>query len=382
LTYYFDHWWQSEYGLRGNPLFFLSKSYWTTTDKEQHALLQKMDGESTDAAIERARLLANVDKYALRLEDLGKVFEGVGKIPDKEAVKCLTLGVEFGECFGFLGPNGAGKSTTISMVSGLHVPTNGTAYINGNNIKTREEEVHRVMGVCPQDNLLWDDLTGTEHLLFYGRLKGLTGKILKQAVLDGLRQVNLHEETHKKSKEYSGGMKRRLSVACALIGDPEVILLDEPTTGLDPASRTKLWEVINLVKKRSAMILTTHSMEEADALCDRLGIIVDGEFKCIGSSADLKSRYGKGYKIAITTTKNTQENIEAIKKFIEQLTSGAVLLNSLAGTSNYEVPTQSVKLSQVFTEIEKKKEELSISDWGISNTTLEEVVLRVTMKPN
>jgi len=234
------------------------------------------------------------------------------------------------------------------------------------------------MGVCPQENLLWDDLTGREHLLFYGRLKVLEGKELDAAVYEGLKGVNLHTELSKKSKQYSGGMKRRLSVACALIGDPEVILLDEPTTGLDPASRTKLWEVINIYKKKSAMILTTHAMEEADMLCDRVGIIVDGQFRAIGSPTELKKQYGKGYKISLTSSNTSLENVAKVTEFLEQITPGAVLLNSLAGTSNYEVPTQSVKLSKVFAEVENKRKELQISDWGISNTTLEEVVLRIT----
>jgi len=252
------------------------------------------------------------------------------------------------------------------------------AFINGHNIATHGEEVHKTMGVCPQENLLWDDLTGPEHLQFYGRLKGLEGKELKLAVNEGLKQVNLHNEQTKKAKEYSGGMKRRLSVACALIGNPDVILLDEPTTGLDPASRTKLWEVIKNYKAKTAMILTTHAMEEADALCDRVGVIVNGEFTAISSCAELKKRYGKGYKVVITSKVNTTENIENITKFMQVITPGAVLLNSLAGTSNFEIPSQSVKLSKVFAEMESKREEFKITDWGISNTTLEEVVLRIT----
>jgi len=348
------------------------------TKKKEHYLQNKWEGESEDAAAERSRLLKNVDKYQLRLEDLSKSFPGIGSAPEKIALKCITLGVENGECFGLLGPNGAGKSTTINMVCGLYGSTHGTAFINGYNIATHGEEVHKTMGVCPQENLLWDDLTGPEHLKFYGRLKGLEGKELKLAVYEGLKQVNLHNEQTKKAKEYSGGMKRRLSVACALIGNPDVILLDEPTTGLDPASRTKLWEVIKKCKEKTAMILTTHAMEEADALCDRVGIIVNGEFTAINTCAELKKRFGKGYKVVITSRVNTNENIENITKFMQIITPGAILLNSLAGTSNFEVPSQSVKLSKVFAEMESKREEFKITDWGISNTTLEEVVLRIT----
>lgn len=203
------------------------------------------------------------------------------------------MGIDHGECFGFLGPNGAGKSTTINMLCGYMTCTSGIVEINGRDVRTDLDNIHLDMGVCPQDNVLWDDLTGAEHLQFYGMIKNLTGDRLQQQVDYWLRQVDLDSHVNKLSKEYSGGMKRRLCVAMSLIGHPRVVLLDEPSTGLDPASRRKLWDIIDSYKatKQASILLTTHSMEEAEALCDRLGIFVKGKLKTIGYAAGVRDHF-------------------------------------------------------------------------------------------
>eukprot|EP00741_Cyanophora_paradoxa_P000096 tig00000057_g92.t1 len=151
------------------------------------------------------------------------------------------------------------------MLCGFHMPTHGTAVINGMDVLHDVDDIHAVMGVCPQHDLLWENLTGREHLRFYGRLKGLRGKLLEDSITYRLGQVSLLEAQNKAAGAFSGGMKRRLSVAIALMGNPDVVLLDEgglrcrPSTGLDPASRRSLWDVINEYKKSCAMLLTTHS---------------------------------------------------------------------------------------------------------------------------
>jgi len=171
-------------------------------------------------------------------------------------------------------------------------------------------------------------------------------------------------------------MKRRLSVAIALLGIPRIIYLDEPSTGLDPKSRQRMWRVINDVKKNSSILLTTHSMEEADAICDRIIIMSEGDIRCIGVSADLKNRYGEGYKLSVQVAKNGNE--EQVDQFVKQIAPNAILLNSLSGTRNYQIPKGSVTLDQVFYNFESKKSELNLTDWAITNTTLEEVFLRIS----
>merc|ERR550514_2063645 len=150
------------------------------------------------------------------------------------------------------------------------------------------------MGVCPQDNLLWDDLTGEQHLEFFGRLRKITNKkSLKQHIQYWLKRVNLATRSTKRkpSKAYSGGMKRRLSVACTFIGNPRLVYLDEPSTGLDPESRRQLWYAIRAAKKQRSIILTTHALEEADALCDRIGIMTLGQMRVLDSPAQLRMRF-------------------------------------------------------------------------------------------
>ena len=160
--------------------------------------------------------------------------------------------------------------------------------------------IYADMGVCPQHDLLWPALSAREHLRFYGRLKGLSGKSLKEAIKHMLEKVNLSGFAKRRAGGFSGGMKRRLSMANALMGDPSVVYMDEPSTGLDPASKHGLWDVISSAKKngKRSMVLTTHSMEEADVLCDRLCIMADGEVQCIGLTHELKRRFGRGCKFS------------------------------------------------------------------------------------
>jgi ABC-type multidrug transport system ATPase subunit len=223
--------------------------------------------------------------------------------------------------------------------------------------------------------VLWETLTAGEHLAFYGRMKGLIGMSLEKAIDKGLEQVQLLDVKNKKAGEFSGGMKRRLCVAIALIGDPKIVLLDEPTTGLDPGARRNLWDVIKVYKKKTCMLLTTHSMEEAEALCDRLAIFTQGELRCIGTSSALKQRFERGYKLSITCESAAHD--EKVRAFVKNMTPHAELLNAIAGTQNFEVPKNSSQLSVIFKEMELHKDDLRITDWGISNTTLEEVFVRI-----
>ena len=189
------------------------------------------------------------------------------------------------------------------MLCGLFEPTSGGAKVDGWHIRDPSElhKIHQTMGVCPQHDVLWGDLTGREHLLFYGRLKGLRGEALKREVTSTLEDVKLTFAADKPSGQYSGGMKRRLSVANALVGSPRVVYLDEPSTGLDPSARRTLWDCIVAAKgKNKSIVLTTHSMEEADALCDRLAIMARGKLRCIGKAAELKKRFGAGFTLTVS----------------------------------------------------------------------------------
>jgi ABC-type multidrug transport system ATPase subunit len=314
---------------------------------------------------------------AILLYNLRKIYPSKNGNQPKIAVHNLSLAIDRCECFGLLGPNGAGKTTTIRMMEGFLDPSSGDILIEGLSIPGDIESIYGLMGACPQHDLLWEGLTAREHLLFYGRLKNLGGAILKRAVDDGLRSVNLFDVGDNLVSSYSGGMKRRLSVAIALMGDPLVVYLDEPSTGLDPSSRHLLWEVIKNARKNKAVVLTTHSMEEAEALCDRLGIFVGGRLHCVGNPKDLTARFG-GYLSFTITTPPHQE--AAAAKVVKSMSPNARLVYALGGTQKYELPLSEVEVDRCFRRMEevKLRKELEVLDWGVSNATLEEVFIKIT----
>ena len=311
---------------------------------------------------------------AILVQHLRKVFPGKLK---KVAVQDLALIVAQGEVFGLLGPNGAGKSTTLNILTGFLTPNSGTAVVQGHDIRSDMNEIYGIMGVCPQDNLLWDRLTAKEHLSFYGRLKGLVGRELDAAVEAGLRSVNLWNGgvADKQVRTFSGGMKRRLSVAISLIGDPQVVYLDEPSTGLDPSSRQNLWSVVKAARAGRGIILTTHSMEEAAALCDRLGIFVDGQLVCIGAPKELTARYGGYLVFTGTTVPGGESSLDAL---VRRISPSARLTYAVGCTRKFELPTSEVSLASVFDKMEKavKNDEVVMQDWGVANATLEEVFIK------
>ncbi|KAL9314235.1 hypothetical protein ACSQ67_019687 [Phaseolus vulgaris] len=384
FAYYIDQVLSS--GSRKSPLFFL-KGF----QKESHSSFRKpsirrqkskvfVQMEKPDVTQEREKveqlLLEPTINQAIVCDDLKKVYPGRDGNPEKFAVRGLSLALPQGECFGMLGPNGAGKTSFINMMIGLTKPTSGTAFVQGLDIRTHMDGIYTSMGVCPQHDLLWESLTGREHLLFYGRLKNLKGSALTEAVEESLKSVNLFYGgvADKQAGKYSGGMKRRLSVAISLIGDPKVVYMDEPSTGLDPASRNNLWNVVKRAKQDRAIILTTHSMEEAEVLCDRLGIFVDGSLQCIGNPKQLKGRYGGSYVFTMTTSVDDEKGVENL---VRGLSPNANKIYHISGTQKFELPKEEVKIANVFKAVETAKRSFTVSAWGLADTTLEDVFIKV-----
>ncbi|WKA08388.1 hypothetical protein VitviT2T_026115 [Vitis vinifera] len=387
VAYYIDQVLSSGNGVKRSPLFFLQNfrkkkpmsSFRKPSLKRQGSkVFVKM--EKADVSQEREKveqlLLESGANHAIICDNLRKVYPGRDGNPEKIAVKGLSLALSHGECFGMLGPNGAGKTSFISMMIGLTVPTSGTAFVEGLDIRIDMDGIYTSMGVCPQHDLLWETLTGREHLLFYGRLKNLKGAALTQAVEESLKSVNLFHGGvgDKQAGKYSGGMKRRLSVAISLIGDPKVVYMDEPSTGLDPASRNNLWNVVKRAKQGRAIILTTHSMEEAEVLCDRLGIFVDGSLQCIGNPKELKARYGGSYVFTMTTSSNHEEEVENL---VRQLSPNTNKIYQISGTQKFELPKQEVRIADVFQAVENAKSRFTVQAWGLADTTLEDVFIKV-----
>jgi len=291
------------------------------------------------------------------------------------AVHSVTFAVEEGIVFGLLGPNGAGKTTLIHSLIGVYTLTNGYAKLAGFNVKTDMDQVYKRIGICPQHDILWNDLTVEEHLLFYARLKGITKEQEADAVEESMASVGLENFKHNLVSGLSGGEKRRLSIAIALVGDPKLVFLDEPTTGLDPDVRRLIWGILNEISHNRTIIITTHSMEEAEVLCHRIGIMSHGTLRCCATQLRLKELYGSGFKLSYS---NQPEKYKELKSFItELLPEGYKAVRDLASTSIYEfIPTKGL-ISKLFEELENNKEKYGITDWGISQSSLEEVFLSI-----
>ena len=225
---------------------------------------------------------------AIEAEGLVKHYTGRGG--DVEAVKGVDLQVRQGEVFGFLGPNGAGKSTTVRMLTTLMTLTAGSARVAGVDVAADPDAARTRIGVALQEAGLDPRQTGREIVILQGRLYGLSATDAAERAQQLLRLVDLEEDADRRIKGYSGGMKRRLDLATALVHQPDVLFLDEPTTGLDPASRLVIWEELKRINDTGTTIfLTTQYLEEADQLCDRLAIIDDGQIVAEGTPAELKA---------------------------------------------------------------------------------------------
>uniref|UniRef100_A0A6Q2WRL3 ATP-binding cassette sub-family A member 2 n=1 Tax=Esox lucius TaxID=8010 RepID=A0A6Q2WRL3_ESOLU len=340
---------------------------------------QPIDDDDMDVACERRRVLrGDADNDMLKIDNLTKVYKS-RKMGPILAVDRLCLGVRPGECFGLLGVNGAGKTTTFKMLTGDESTTGGEAFIGGNSILRELLRVQQSIGYCPQFDALFEDLTAREHLELYTRLRGIPWKDEDRVVSWALDKLELTKYADKPAGTYSGGNKRKLSTAIALIGYPSLIFLDEPTTGMDPKARRFLWNlIIDIIKTGRSVVLTSHSMEECEALCTRLGIMVNGRFKCLGSIQHLKNRFGDGYMITVRT--KTSCNVKEVVRFFNRNFPEAVLKERHHTKVQFQLKSERISLAQVFSKMEQVVEVLGIEDYSVSQTTLDNVFVNFAKK--
>uniref|UniRef100_A0A8C3DUL0 P-type phospholipid transporter n=1 Tax=Corvus moneduloides TaxID=1196302 RepID=A0A8C3DUL0_CORMO len=329
--------------------------------------------EDEDVAEERKRIMNGGNTTdILKLQELTKVIYAGQRKP---AVDRLCVGIRPGECFGLLGVNGAGKTTTFKMLTGDTDVTSGDAVVAGNSILTHISKVHQNMGYCPQFDAIDDLLTGREHLYLYARLRGVPAEEIKRVAEWGIQKLGLPMYADHLAGTYSGGNKRKLSTAIALIGCPPLVLLDEPTTGMDPQSRRLLWDsIVGVLRDGRAVVLTSHSMEECEALCTRLAIMVQGTFKCLGTIQELKYKFGDGYIVTLkikSPRSGLPPDTTPAEQFIHLNFPGSLQREKHYNMLQYQICSSS--LAKIFRLIISNKENLHIEEYSVSQTTLDQV---------
>lgn len=314
------------------------------------------------------------DEYAgFAIKNLCKTY---GK---NSVVSNLSMNMFNNQITVLLGHNGAGKTTLFSMLTGMITPTSGTALINGYDIRTNMDMARSSMGFCPQHNILFDELTVREHILFYSRLKGLSSTEANGEVEKYVRLLELETKFNEISQNLSGGMKRKLSIGIALCGQSKVVFCDEPTSGMDAASRRSLWNVLIKEKKNRVIVLTTHFMDEADILGDRIAIMVEGCLKCFGSPFFLKKRFGIGYHLTCEKKDGCNSDFVtgSLRKYLPTLQIAAENESEIS----YLLPDdQAQLLHQMFTDLEENERKLNLTGYGVSLTTMEEIFLKIGTK--
>ncbi|XP_035492537.2 phospholipid-transporting ATPase ABCA1 isoform X2 [Scophthalmus maximus] len=417
MTWYIEAVFPGQFGIPRPWYFPFTKTYWCgeKENKNFSTLMSKKDNAEAVCIEEEP---GHIDP-GVYIENLVKVYSHGNKL----AVDGLSLRFYEGQITSFLGHNGAGKTTTMSILTGLFPPTSGTAYILGKDIRTELSTIRQNLGVCPQHNVLFSMLTVEEHIWFYARLKGLSEEKVKAEMEQIVNDVGLPHKRKSRSCTLSGGMQRKLSVALAFVGGSKVVILDEPTAGVDPYARRGIWDLLLKYRQGRTIILSTHHMDEADILGDRIAIISHGKLCCVGSSLFLKTQLGTGYyltlvkrdyDLALQSCRNSASTVSYSKKTekedsVSESSSDAGLgsepesetttvdvslisnvifkhvpearmVEDLGHEITYILPYKSAKdgaFVELFHELDDRLTDLGISSYGISDTTLEEIFLKV-----
>ncbi|XP_076173170.1 ATP-binding cassette sub-family A member 17 isoform X2 [Ptiloglossa arizonensis] len=294
------------------------------------------------------------------------------------AVQEINFRVKQRECFGLLGVNGAGKSTTFRMLTGEELPNSGTMYLGKSDICTDRKNYLAQMGYCPQTDALLSSLNSFDHLRLFALLRGIPKSKVDLEVNKWINRLNLNSYMFQPSGVYSGGNKRRLNIAMALIGNPTLVLLDEPTTGVDPAARRSLWNILQSCQAMGqSIILTSHSMEECEALCNRLVIMVKGQLVCIGASQELKQRFGAGYDIHIKLNPSrSDDDISTIKRIMETSLTCEIRDENL-GLIAYHVNDIGTTWEKMYNTMNNLKHRFNcIEDYAVLSATLEQLFIQ------
>ena len=354
------------------PFYFpFSKSFWV--ERLRRAKIEREDPRQFEQNKDSAT--------SLHIMNLMKEFKSIGGTK-VVAVNNLNLEAVTSEVFGLLGHNGAGKTTTMSIITGMLYPTSGNVYVGKHSVLKEMDIIRKSLGLCPQFDILWPTLTVRDHLTFYAKIKGVPKHEIKACVEGMVQEVGLSEKLNCPSCELSGGQMRKLSVGIAFMGNPKLVVLDEPTSGMDPRSRRDTWDIIRKNRKDKVILLSTHFMEEADILCDKIGIMHRGKLATCGSSLELKEEFGAGYVLTIIL-KDTADKVNLNVK--EKVLGKVKVIIPDAEVGSGAGSELSVRIDKkwtsVFPELTEECEKLQldgdIKSYGLSFTTLEDVFLKV-----
>ncbi|KAM5213444.1 ATP-binding cassette sub-family A member 10 isoform 2-T3 [Hipposideros larvatus] len=370
--------------MRKDPVFRISPR-----SRENRPNPEEPEEEDDDVQVERVKTAnaltaLNVDeKPVIMASCLHKKYEEKKKScflkrRKKIAIQNVSFCVNKGEVLGLLGHNGAGKSTSIKMITGDTKPTAGVVVLQGCEASLRQQEdgFLKLLGYCPQENAQWPSLTVREHLEVYAAVKGLDKEDAALSVNRLVDALKLQAEQKRPVKALSEGIKRKLCFALSILGNPSVMLLDEPSTGVDPEGQQQMWRAIQTIVKNTgrSALLTTHYMAEAEAVCDRVAIMVSGRLRCIGSIQHLKSKFGKDYLLEVKMKEPTQA--EALHTEIQKLFPRAARQERYSSMMTYKLPMADVHpLSQAFFKLEAVKQTFDLEEYSLSQATLEQITL-------
>lgn len=323
--------------------------------------------DDDDVVAEEARVQGLAVPDGLVVKGLRKKY-GNGKV----ALQGLSIGVGKG-CFGYIGENGAGKSTTIKILTGAALPTSGEALVSGHNVVSDRANARRSLGFCPQHHALLENLTVREHLNFFSEVKGIPAGSCEQEVSRLISMMRLESFEDTLAQALSGGNKRKLQTAIALLGSPDVVILDEPSTGMDPVSRRFMWQTVShLAKADCTVMLVSHLMEECEALCDRVGVLVDGRLCCVGSPQHLKTKFGQGECCLDLMAPSDDATVSRIQGHLQASFERVTLIASGGGQIRFGIHTKQPLSSVVSTVLETKLQH-GIVAYSVGQANLERV---------
>lgn len=379
LAIYLDQVLPGEFGIRRSVLYFLKPSYWSKRRKRYVEVSSVYEGEVNGTPVIDESVEAVSPEFrgkeVIRICNIRKIYKE--KDTKVEALRGLTFDIYEGQITALLGHSGAGKSTLMNILCGICPPTEGTATIYGSPVAEIAEgaEMKQLVGICPQFNIIFDLLTVEEHLRIFAAIKGILPSDIDGEVRKVLKDLDLEKIMDAQGKNLSGGQKRKLSVAIAILGDPKILLLDEPTAGMDPVSRHQVWSLLKSRRAGRVTVLSTHYMDEADILADRKAVISQGQLKCVGSSLYLKTKCGVGYHLRMSVTEGCE--VEGITSLVKQHVPKAQLSRQQEAELTFTLPFESMDtFPGLFAELDCRPD-LGIINYGVSMTTLEDVFLRL-----